>query len=130
MGTILQLPVLELNNRRGELHEFLTPGMKLGTRVTRPSETLAQTLQSLRARGVRCIAAHPHADGKTLSQADFSSDCCIVFGSEGCGISPAVLEACDEAVAIPMPPMVDSLNVGAAAAVFLYEANRQRGKMA
>jgi len=31
-------------------------------------------------------------------------------------------------VAIPMPPMVDSLNVGAAAAVFLYEAARQRGR--
>jgi tRNA G18 (ribose-2'-O)-methylase SpoU len=126
MGTILQLPVLELNNRRGELHEPLTPGMKLGTRATRPSETLAQTLQSLRARGVHCIAAHPHADGKTLSQADFSGDCCIVFGSEGNGISTPVLEACDEAVAIPMPPTVDSLNVGAAAAVFLYEASRQR----
>jgi tRNA C32,U32 (ribose-2'-O)-methylase TrmJ len=39
-----------------------------------------------------------------------------------------VLEACDEAVAIPMPPTVDSLNVGAAAAVFLYEVNRQRKK--
>ncbi len=102
--------------------------MKLGTRVTRPSETLAQTLRSLRARSVRCIAAHPHANGKTLSQADFSGDCCIVFGSEGDGISAPVLEACDEAVAIPMPPTVDSLNVGAAAAVFLYEVNRQRNK--
>ena len=30
--------------------------------------------------------------------------------------------------AIPMPPTVDSLNVGAAAAVFLYEIARQRKK--
>jgi tRNA G18 (ribose-2'-O)-methylase SpoU len=29
-------------------------------------------------------------------------------------------------VCIRMPPTVDSLNVGSAAAVFLYEANRQR----
>jgi tRNA G18 (ribose-2'-O)-methylase SpoU len=149
MGTIFQLPVLELNNRRGEFYESLTSGMKLGTRdhylrskrsglgnhlvaglgsQTRPSETLAQTMQSLRARGVRCIAAHPHANGKMLSQADFTGDCCIVFGSEGCGISAPVLEACDEAVAIPMPPTVDSLNVGAAAAVFLYEIACQRKK--
>jgi tRNA G18 (ribose-2'-O)-methylase SpoU len=126
MGTILQLPVLELTNRRGELCEPQTPGVKLGTCATRPTENLSQTLQNLRARGIRCIAAHPHADGKTLSQADFTSDCCIVFGSEGNGISASVLEACDEAVAIPMPPTVDSLNVGAAAAVFLYEAARQR----
>jgi tRNA G18 (ribose-2'-O)-methylase SpoU len=39
-----------------------------------------------------------------------------------------VLATCDEAVAIPMANEVDSLNVSAAAAVFLYEVNRQRGK--
>ena len=90
--------------------------------------TLAECLKELRARGIRCIAAHPHTDKKFLSQADFTRDCCIVFGSEGDGISAPVLQACDEAVAIPMPPMVDSLNVGAAAAVFLYETARQRGR--
>ena len=93
-----------------------------------PQFSLAQTLHGLRARGIRCIAAHPHASGKTLSQANLSGDCCLVFGSEGHGISKVVLDACDECVAIPMANGVDSLNVGAAAAVFLYEANRQRNK--
>lgn len=104
MGTIFELPVVE-------------------------TTSLVQTLRELRKHGVRCIAAHPHISGRTLAQADFTKDCCIVMGSEGKGISPAVLEACDEAVAIPMPPTVDSLNVGAAGAIFLYEANRQRGKI-
>ena len=81
---------------------------------------------TLRGRGVHCIAAHPHTDQRDLGQADFSRDSCIVFGSEGHGLSPQVLAACDEAVAIPMPPSVDSLNVASAAAVFLYEASRQR----
>ena len=85
-------------------------------------------LLNLRTRGIRCIAAHPRADGKTLSRADFTGDCCLVFGSEGDGISKEVLESCDEAVAILMSANVDSLNVGAAAAVFLYEVQRQRGK--
>jgi tRNA G18 (ribose-2'-O)-methylase SpoU len=129
MGTIFQLPVLELDRRRGELRESQTASEKSWRRGAPPSETLAQTLNKLRARGVRCLAAHPPATGKTLSQADFSGDCCVVFGSEGYGISAPVLETCNEAVAIPMPPAVDSLNVGAAAAVFLYEVNRQRGKM-
>ena len=88
-----------------------------------------QTLRALRTRGIRCLAAHPHISGRTLSQASFASDCCIVFGSEGYGLSQAVLDACDETVAIPMPHTVDSLNVGSAAAVFLYEANRQRGRI-
>ena len=55
-------------------------------------------------------------------------DASVVFGSEGKGISASVMAACPEAVAIAMPPTVDSLNVGSAAAVFLYEASRQRGK--
>ena len=104
MGTIFQMPIVE-------------------------TTSLVQALRDLRERGIRCIAAHPHADGRTLSQANFTGDCCIVFGSEGYGISPAVLAACDEAAAIPMPATVDSLNVGSAAAVFLYEANRQRSRM-
>jgi tRNA G18 (ribose-2'-O)-methylase SpoU len=109
MGAILQLPVVEV-------------------RSSRAVPTLAQTLHTLRSHGVRCLAAHPHTDKKVLSQADFSGDCCLIFGSEGDGISAPVLAACDEAVAIPMSPVVDSLNVGAAAAVFLYEVKRQRNK--
>jgi tRNA G18 (ribose-2'-O)-methylase SpoU len=101
MGAIFHLPVLE-------------------------TASLATTLGQLRARDVRSIAAHPHAQNRLLSQTDFSVDCCLVFGSEGQGLRPAVLAACQEAAAIPMPPSVDSLNVGSAAAVFLYEANRQR----
>jgi tRNA G18 (ribose-2'-O)-methylase SpoU len=87
---------------------------------------LVECLNTLRERGIHCIAAHPHTDKRTLSDADFTRDCCIIFGSEGHGITPGVLALCDDAVAIPMPPTVDSLNVSSAAAVFLYEANRQR----
>ena len=101
MGAIFQLAVVELGS-------------------------LAQTLQELRRQNIRCIAAHPHTERRIVSQADFSRDCCVVFGSEGHGLSPAVLAACDEAVAIPMSSGVDSLNVGSASAVFLYEARRQR----
>ncbi|HUA67571.1 MAG TPA: RNA methyltransferase [Candidatus Saccharimonadales bacterium] len=120
MGTIFELPVVELA-KLGQRHQFTAK-----PHVTK--QTLPEYLQELRRHGVRCFAAHPHTDKKFVSQADFSGDCCLVFGNEGDGISPAVLEACDEAVAIPMPSTVDSLNVGAAAAVFLYEVTRQRGR--
>jgi tRNA G18 (ribose-2'-O)-methylase SpoU len=104
MGTVFQLPVIE-------------------------TAELAASLRELQAAGVRCVAAHPHTDGRTLTQARLARDACLVFGSEGYGLSPAVLAACDDAVAVPMPPTVDSLNVASAAAVFLYEASRQRGKL-
>ena len=119
MGAVFQLPVWEIKMANATIR----------LRRDDPAPfSLALALRDLRAHGIRCIAAHPRADGKSLSRADFSGDCCVVFGSEGNGISPAVLEACDECVAIPMANGVDSLNVGAAAAVFLYEANRQRNK--
>lgn len=102
MGAIFQLPAVEVPN-------------------------LVEALGTLRARGVRCVAAHPHTARRRLSQADFTSDCCVVLGSEGDGISTPVLAACEEAVAIPMHRGVDSLNVGSAAAAFLYEVARQRG---
>ena len=117
MGAIFKLPVFEAGASRCD-----------DRTAQRAIPTLVQTLRELRSQGVRCLAAHPHTDKKMLSQADFRGDCCVVFGSEGHGISPEVLAACDEAVVIPMANDVDSLNVSAAAAVFLYEANRQRGK--
>lgn len=90
--------------------------------------SLAASLRDLRLAGVRCVAAHLNASQRTLAQTDLRGDCCVVFGNEGHGVSPAVLAACDEAVLVPMSNGVDSLNVGAAAAVFLYEAARQRGR--
>ncbi len=104
MGTVFQLPLIE-------------------------TASLALTLRGLRNFGVHVVAAHPHVDGRTLTQGKFTGDCCLVMGSEGTGIRPEILEVCDEAVAIRMPPTVDSLNVTSATSVFLYEANRQRGWM-
>ena len=128
MGTIFQLPIYQVRNRRGEISE---PRHANGTLKRRddPIPTLADTLRELRAHGVRCLAAHPHTEKKFLTQADFTGDVCIVLGSEGSGNTAPVLAACDEAVAIPMANGVDSLNVSAAAAVFLFEAARQRERV-
>lgn len=101
MGTVFGLPVVE--------------DVPLGT-----------ALAALRAAGVRVVAAHPHADGRTLAQARLEGDVCVVLGGEGFGISEPVLAACDEAVAIPMAHGVDSLNVASAAAVFLHETRRRQ----
>ncbi|HEY6951201.1 MAG TPA: RNA methyltransferase [Bacteroidota bacterium] len=91
------------------------------------SHNLAKTLLELETKfSVRVIAAHPHADKRSSEHYQFKSNCCLVFGSEGYGISEKVLAACNDAVAIPMNRGVDSLNVSSASAVFLYEVVRQR----
>lgn len=92
------------------------------------ASSLIAALRELQARGMRIIAAHPHTDRRTIHEADFTRDCCVVFGSEGPGLPAETLAACDEAVAIPMQAGVDSLNVGSAAAVFLFEVQRRRNE--
>lgn len=93
------------------------------------AQNLAESLRELSLRhSIRPIAAHPHAERQTLYATDFTTDCCLVFGSEGEGISDAVLDACAERTKIPMAEGVDSLNVASASAAFLAEANRQRNR--
>lgn len=105
MGTIFKLPVL------------LT-------------DTLTGTLKELRSKyGFRIFAAHPRQESSRLFETDFSADCCLVFGSEGDGLSAEVLEACTQSITIPMAPGVDSFNVACASAVMLYEVTRQRSML-
>ncbi len=51
----------------------------------------------------------------------------LVIGNEGQGISPAVLELCDQKVYIPMLRPFNSLNAATAAAILIY-AFRERSK--
>lgn len=87
---------------------------------------LAYTLRLLNKCGIKTVAAHPHSEKKFINQIDLTGDICIVFGSEGDGISPDVLDSCAECAEIEMACGVDSLNVGSASAVVLYEVWRQR----
>ena len=58
--------------------------------------------------------------------AEYNSPTAVVFGNEGNGVSQELMEAVDRKVYIPMSGKAESLNVASAAAIVLYEANRQR----
>ena len=51
----------------------------------------------------------------------------IVLGTEGDGLAPQTIAACDYTVRIPMTHGVDSLNVAAASAVAFWQLGRQGG---
>lgn len=53
----------------------------------------------------------------------------LVIGNEGAGLSSDALASVTETVSIPLATPVESLNAGLAAAVMLFEAARQRGRI-
>ena len=96
MGTVFQIPWARLEKN---WPEQLT---KLGIKTA----ALALTDRSVSVDDA-ALAAEPRL--------------ALVLGSEGDGLSDAVIESCDYTVKIPMSHGVDSLNVAAAAAVAFWE---------
>jgi TrmH family RNA methyltransferase len=66
------------------------------------------------------------ADSVLYYDVDWRQSVCIVFGNEGQGVRPELLEQCRQNIHIPLLGKAESLNVSIAAAVILYEVLRQR----
>ncbi|MFI5251656.1 MAG: TrmH family RNA methyltransferase [Bacteroidota bacterium] len=101
MGTVFDIPIVHVDNLQSTLNDLRT------------------------IYNCNVAAAHP-AGAQSIYDADFSGNVCIVLGNEGDGLSQKILDACSTYVSIPMNNKVDSLNVGSASAVLLYESSRQR----
>lgn len=75
------------------------------------------------------IVAIETADNATcLYDTDLPEDVAFIVGSESHGLSDALLAQCDQIVYIPVPGPTRSLNVSHAAAVALFEWQRQMMK--
>lgn len=63
---------------------------------------------------------------RSYTDIDWRGPRSLIVGPESSGLSAAEVASTDVAVRIPMQGQVESLNVGVAAAIILYEAARQR----
>jgi len=100
MGSALRLPVVH---------------------VASPADAIADA----RRHGCRIIATVPRG-GRPLEEIDLRRPVAILIGGEGRGLATALSDTADERVTIPMQAPVESLNAAVTAALFVYEARRQR----
>lgn len=87
---------------------------------------VAAVVRSQQAKGVAVYAAHLTASAVDFREVDYTRPCAVLLGAERWGVSDAAAAVVDQHITIPMAGLVESLNVSVAAAVILFEAQRQR----
>ena len=60
-------------------------------------------------------------NGKNLKDMDSTNKYAVIMGNEGSGVNKDILDKCDEYIYIPMNEKCESLNVGVATSIILYE---------
>ncbi|MCL2436652.1 MAG: 23S rRNA (guanosine(2251)-2'-O)-methyltransferase RlmB [Clostridiales bacterium] len=85
---------------------------------------IAQTIDQLKNKGLWIGAADQ--GGELYYNANLKGAIGLVIGGEGSGVGKLVREKCDFVVSIAMKGKINSLNASNAAAILLYEVQRQR----
>lgn len=81
---------------------------------------------ALEASGHQLVAAHFSERARDFRSIDYTRPTALLLGSELRGVGNAAAARAHQHVTIPMHGQVASLNVSVAAAVILFEAERQR----
>lgn len=88
-------------------------------------DNLKTTLNLAHQCGFQVVAATEKGATDYLT-VDFRRPTLLIMGAEETGISPELLKMADHRAKLPILGQVQSLNVSVAAAIFMYEALRQR----
>ena len=114
-------------DRATDIHNPNVVRASIGTLFTVPvaEASTEEAIPWLKARGIRILAATPHAT-EAHTAVDLAGGVAIVVGAEQYGLTDAWMNGSDVRVRIPMFGQADSLNVAAAATILVYEAVRQR----
>jgi tRNA (guanosine-2'-O-)-methyltransferase len=89
-------------------------------------DEVTAAVRSLQSEGVRVYAAHWSPRAVDFRDVDYTAPTAVLMGAELWGVSDAGAAAADGHISVPMAGLVESLNVSVAAAVILFEAQRQR----
>ena len=138
MGTVFQVPWTYLGEetkpetvRNPDSEEEKEPG----TGIERNSEQEEKAdsgnwQKQLHELGFHTVAMALKEDSLSIDDPKLMNEdkLAIVLGTEGDGLAPETIAACDDTVCIPMAHGVDSLNVAAASAVAFWQLGRKTHK--
>lgn len=89
------------------------------------TDDLPALVRQFRERQIRVYAAHLQ-DSVDYDRISYTDGCAFLIGNEGNGLSEELGREATRYIKIPMQGNVESLNAAVAAAILMYEVNRQR----
>lgn len=92
----------------------------------RSHEHVEPAIRTLKTEGYQVVAAHLRESTADYRRVDYTRPTALLLGSELRGVSDDAAALADCQASLPMRGLSTSLNVSVAAALFLYEAARQR----
>ena len=88
--------------------------------------TVEDAITQLKGEGKQVLVTHLSDTAIDFRAVDYTKPTAIIFGQERFGATEQAIAQADQDIVIPMMGMTQSLNVSVAAALILYEAQRQR----
>lgn len=107
----------------------LRGGTAAGSQIwvkTQEHNTIEDAIGELKSQNMQVLVTHLSDDAVDYRQVDYTQPTAIILGQEKHGATEQAIALADQDIVIPMVGMVQSLNVSVAAALVLYEAQRQR----
>lgn len=89
------------------------------------AEDFHGTIRQMKGNGMKLYAAHLQGS-RMYDDFSYRESCGFLIGNEGNGLLQETAGLADAWLRIPMEGKAESLNAAVAAAVLMYEANRQR----
>ena len=123
---VLDLYYSTVNDKDLRIHKTITQGAHHWVKRQRIVQNeRCQFLKEKQEKGFQVVVTHFSENAVSFRAVDYSKPTIVVMGNEKEGVSSEIVALADVVVIIPMQGMVQSLNVSVAAALILYEAERQ-----
>ena len=89
------------------------------------AQDISEVIKTLKDQDYTILGAETGEGSVTLSEYQFQGKIAIIFGNEEIGLTQKAVDQCDVIVEIDMKGLKNSLNVSNAAAIFMFEYNKQ-----